>query len=158
MKKIFLISFLLISCHSYSDVEKEQKRRADAELQSVMDMVVNKDIPPIDFETGSARLKPSSFELLNKVADILLKYPRMKLIVEGHTDDVGGEDYNKELSLKRADAVKTYLVRRGIYPDFIRIYGYGKSRPAVQGTSQKAREMNRRVEFKLVTRDWETVF
>ncbi len=158
MKKIIFLFFLISGCHTYTASDREEKRRAEAEMKSVLDMVVTKEIAPIEFETGSAKLKPSSFPLLDKVAQVLLKYPKIKLIVEGHTDDVGGEEYNKDLSLRRADSVKTYLVRKGVYPDYIRIYGYGKSRPAVKGTLPKDRKMNRRVEFRLTTRHWATVF
>ncbi|MEW5951854.1 MAG: OmpA family protein [Elusimicrobiota bacterium] len=159
----YLISFLFLfsffsSCHKYTQAEREEKRRAEAELQSVLSLASSREIPPIDFEFNSAKLKPSSYPLLDKVAEILLKYPRLKLIVEGHTDDVGDADYNYWLSMQRADSVKTYLVKKGIYPDFIRIRGYGESRPIVKENSQKARDLNRRVEFKLTGRSWETVF
>lgn len=146
------------SCHKYSQAEKEERRRATAELQSVLSMVYSKEIPPIDFEFDSAKLKPSSYIVLDKVAEILLRYPRIKLIVEGHTDDIGDDEYNYWLSMKRADAVKEYLVKKGIYPDFIRIRGYGKKKPLIKENSDKARALNRRVEFKLTGRSWETVF
>ena len=138
--------------------EKEDARRAALELQSVMDMVSTRQIPPIEFEFNSAELRPSSYQLLDRVASILLAHNRLKLIVEGHTDYIGSEEYNETLSLKRAGAVKMYLATKGVYPDFVRVYGYGETRPAVKGVSDKARALNRRVEFRITTRDWGTVY
>ena len=92
------------------------------------------------------------------MAEILKRYPRLKLIVEGHTDDVGGEEYNEMLSLKRASAVKQRLAEKGIYPDSVQIFGFGKSRRITQDTSDRGRALNRRVEFRLTTRHWESVF
>lgn len=157
-KSIVIAVFLIASCSHSNIVEQEQKRRANLELQSVMDMVISRQIPPVDFEFNSAVLKPSSYELLDKVYQILSKYPKLKLIVEGHTDDIGSDEYNDKLSLMRADAVKAYLVKKGIHPDSIRIYGYGKRKPIVKGNTDAARALNRRVEFKITTRDWESVY
>ena len=139
-------------------VEEEEARRTGLEMQSVMDMVSTSSIPPVDFETGSAILKTSSYDLLNRVADLLLRHTNLKLIVEGHTDDVGGEEVNETLSLKRAGAVKQYLAAKGIYPDSIRVYGYGSKRPVSEDRSLRGRALNRRVEFKITKRNWESVF
>jgi len=78
--------------------------------------------------------------------------------VEGHTDDVGGEEYNEVLSLKRAGAVKQRLAEKGVYPDSVKVFGYGKSRPLTRDTSDRGRALNRRVEFIITTRHWESVF
>ncbi|HOI43701.1 MAG TPA: OmpA family protein, partial [Elusimicrobiales bacterium] len=67
-------------------------------------------------------------------------------------------DYNLELSRYRADAVKTYLVKKGIHPETIRARGYGETRPVSPGTTEKDRALNRRVEFRITTRDWGTVY
>ncbi|PIS47449.1 MAG: hypothetical protein COT17_03415 [Elusimicrobia bacterium CG08_land_8_20_14_0_20_51_18] len=161
MKNIIIsisLSAFFLSCSHTTEAEREQQKRADLELQSVMQMVMTKNVPPIDFEFNSAELKASSYELLDKVFEILDKYPKLKLIVEGHTDDVGGDAYNKKLSLMRADAIKTYLVRRGIHPDSVRIYGYGESVPVLAEKTEEARALNRRVEFRITTRDWATVY
>ncbi|MHB0995886.1 MAG: OmpA family protein [Elusimicrobiales bacterium] len=138
--------------------EREEARRAELELQSVMDMVSKREIPPIEFELGSARLKASSFELLDKIAQVLTHHNKLKLIVSGHTDDTGSEEFNEQLSLERAGAVKLYLAKRGVYPETVRVYGYGESRPVVNDTTEDARALNRRVEFRITTRDWGTVY
>lgn len=157
---LLLTAFLAVwGCsRKLTPAEREDARRADLELQSVMDMVSSRQIPPIDFELGSATLKESSYPLLDKVAEILLRHGNLKLIVEGHTDASGSEGFNEQLSLERAGAVKLYLARKGVYPDWVRVYGYGSSRPLVKGDTEKDRALNRRVEFRITTRNWGTVF
>ncbi len=136
----------------------EEERRAVLEMQSVQDMVTSRTIPPVEFETGSAVLFKSSYSLLDRVAEIFLRHPKLKLVVEGHTDDVGGDARNEQLSLQRAGSVKQYLATKGIYPDSIKVYGYSHSRRVTEDTSDRGRALNRRVEFIFTTRDWETVY
>ena len=141
-----------------AEIEREEARRASLELDNIRDLIESKRTPPIAFESDSAELKISSYKTLDLVAGVLKRYPKMKLVVEGHTDDVGPYDYNERLSLLRAGAVKTYLSFKGVHPDSIRVLGFGESRPAVEGTSPEARALNRRVEMYITTRDWNTVF
>ena len=83
----------------------------------------------------------------------------MKLIVEGHTDEVGTDEYNDWLSSARAMSVKSYLSSRGVHPDSIKTYGHGKRRPLIRlDDDPEARACNRRIEFTLTTRHWETVY
>jgi len=155
----FMAALALGACATAGDpLETEEQRRADLELQSVRDMVSSRAIPPVEFRTDSAVLLPSSYDLIDRVAEILKRYPKLKLIVEGHTDDVGGEEYNEVLSLKRAGAVKQRLAEKGVYPDSVKVFGYGKSRPLTRDTSDRGRALNRRVEFIITTRHWESVF
>jgi outer membrane protein OmpA-like peptidoglycan-associated protein len=155
-----LLALSLAACggRALSDAEAEESRRGELELQSVMDMVTTRQVRPIEFEFNSDVLLPSSMDLLDRVASVLLGRPRLKLIVEGHTDDVGDDDYNMQLSRYRADAVKTYLVKKGIHPETIQARGYGETRPISPGKTEKDRALNRRVEFKITTRNWGTVF
>lgn len=139
-------------------IDNEEARRASLEMQSIMDMVSTRSIPPVDFGLGSAVLDPRSYELLDRIAQVLLEHPKLKLIVEGHTDDTGSDEFNETISLKRAGAVKQYLAAKGVYPDFIRVYGFGKKRPITGDTSDRGRALNRRVEFRITTREWESVF
>jgi len=138
--------------------EKEEARRAELELKSVLDMVSSGEIPPVEFDLGSARLKESSFPLLDRIARLLIDHSKLKLIVSGHTDDTGSEAFNENLSLERAGAVKLYLAKKGVYPEFVRVYGYGSSQPVLKGNTEKERALNRRVEFRITTRDWGTVY
>ncbi|MFA6582974.1 MAG: OmpA family protein [Elusimicrobiaceae bacterium] len=150
--------FASAACTHTPLAQREELRRANLELQNVRDMVRSRQIPPVEFEFDSAVLLPESYKSLDKIGEILIKHPTLKLIVEGHCDDIGSDEYNDWLSLERAKAVKSYLVELGVYPDYVKVYGYGKRRPIVYGESDQARALNRRVEFILSTRNWETVF
>ena len=162
MRKILIgLEGILICCgcaKQLSPAEKEEARRAELELNSVLDMVSSKQVPPVEFESGSDRLLESSRPLLDRVAEVLLKYNKFKLIVSGHTDDVGSDEYNQDLSLRRAGSVKMYLATKGVYPDSVRVYGYGEKIPVVKDTTEQARALNRRVEFRITTREWGTVY
>lgn len=127
--------------------------------QSVDQMRESRKIPSVEFEFDGIVLVPSSYEVLDKVAAIMVANRSMKLIVEGHTDEVGTDEYNDWLSSARSNAIKSYLSSRGVYPDSIKTYGHGKRRPLVKADdSPEARACNRRVEFTLTTRHWETVY
>ena len=153
-------ALLLCACsHARRDpVQLEEARRAALELKSIEEMAVQGRIAPLEFESDSTTIKPSSYDLLDRIAEVLNRHPRLRLIVEGHTDDVGGDEYNKELSLDRASDVKTYLTSRGVLPESIKVYGLGKDRPVTQDKSERGRALNRRVEFTITTRDWESVY
>jgi len=150
--------FLCACSAGRTPLESEEKRRAELEMQSIQDMVSSRSIRPVEFETGSSTLLESSYALLDRVAEILKNHPRLKLIVEGHTDDVGGDEYNLRLSLERAGSVKQYLATKGVWPDSVKVFGYGKRRPITDDTSDRGRALNRRVEFVISTRNWESVF
>ena len=104
----------------------------------------------IHFEFNSARLEPSSFAELDRLADFLSKNAALKVEVAGHTDDVGVDTYNLQLSRKRTESVASYLVSKGIDSKRITTIGYGKSHPLIQSTSEDARRLNRRVEVSFI--------
>jgi outer membrane protein OmpA-like peptidoglycan-associated protein len=101
------------------------------------------------FDFDSAELKPTNRELLSRIAGILLVSKGYGLSVFGYTDDVGTGDYNQKLSVRRASAVRDYLVQAGIDPGIVNVRGYGKTSPMVQGSTEAARAKNRRVEIAL---------
>jgi hypothetical protein len=102
------------------------------------------------FDTDKADLKDESLPELDRTADFLKSNPELKVSFEGHTDDVGEDNYNMQLSQRRAESVKTYLLNQGIERKRVASSGYGKTRPKKQGTSDEIRAMNRRVEMKIV--------
>jgi OOP family OmpA-OmpF porin len=106
----------------------------------------------INFDSGKAKIRKSSHKLLNKAAKTLEAFPEMTIEVIGHTDDQGDRDSNLALSQRRADAVKNYLVDRGV--DAARVYtrGAGPDEPIEDNKSKKGRAKNRRIEFRLVGR------
>ncbi|MEK6607084.1 MAG: OmpA family protein [Myxococcota bacterium] len=103
------------------------------------------------FETNSDRIMPVSFPILDQIAAVLKASPRVKKIrVEGHTDDVGADDKNLDLSKRRALSVVLYLVEQGVEIDRLESEGYGETKPLVPGMTKEARATNRRVEFVIV--------
>jgi len=101
------------------------------------------------FTTGSYGLASDAREKLAKVSGIVLAYPGLRLQVEGHTDNVGGDSYNQQLSERRAQAVRDYLVEQGIASDAITSRGFGKTVPIASNDSADGRRQNRRVELVL---------
>ncbi len=101
----------------------------------------------ITFETGSAALKPDSFEELDRVVDLLLNSPDVKLEISAHTDDVGGNDVNLKLSDKRAQSVVKYLTEKKVAAIRLIAKGYGETQPLVPNDSDDNRAKNRRVQF-----------
>jgi OmpA-OmpF porin, OOP family len=104
----------------------------------------------IRFAFNSYRLLPPSFQELDQVAQFLLDYPRIRVQLFGHTDDQGSEKYNVKLSQERAKNVGEYLKSMGIDAGRIESFGYGKSKPLIDDTSEEARAVNRRVEVKFI--------
>jgi outer membrane protein OmpA-like peptidoglycan-associated protein len=99
------------------------------------------------FDTGQYTLKPGAREKLAKVAGIILSHPGLKIQVEGHTDSVGGDEYNQKLSENRANAVRDYLVGQGLSATSVEARGFGKTRPVADNSTAAGRQMNRRVEM-----------
>lgn len=103
----------------------------------------------LNFEFGKAEIKKESLPYLDKLADTLLKSKGWTLEVQGHTDDKGSDDFNMKLSQNRADAVRNYLITKGVLLDSITAKGFGESVPLVPNDSNANREKNRRVEFRI---------
>jgi len=100
------------------------------------------------FETAKDKIKTESFPILNDVAKLLIDNPHIgSIVIEGHTDDRGKDDYNKELSQKRAEAVRTYLIDRGVEDTRLTAIGYGEERPIESNDTKEGQAKNRRVEF-----------
>jgi len=105
------------------------------------------------FDTGKSTIKPESDSLLDEVAAVLNDHPEVKGIqIEGHTDNTGSVALNKKLSKGRAEAVKAYLVKKGVAPDRLTAKGFGPTRPIAPNKTAKGREENRRVEFVITSR------
>ncbi|MBU3742033.1 MAG: hypothetical protein FGM24_07070 [Candidatus Kapabacteria bacterium] len=103
----------------------------------------------IFFDLDKSELKSESMPELERVVDLLRKQPSIRVQFEGHSDDQGTDDYNDGLSQRRADAVRTYITSAGIDSSRLKAKGFGKRRPMVKGSSEEARQQNRRVEMKL---------
>ena len=118
-------------------------------------VVISKDkiiiTEPVYFATNKAAILPQSFEILDEVARVMSENPQIELVrVEGHTDDRGRDEYNLDLSQKRADSVRTYLLDKGISRNRLESVGYGEAQPIADNETADGRAKNRRVEFTIV--------
>ncbi len=104
----------------------------------------------IFFETDKYELSENSKTELKKVIDFLNANPTIKIQIEGHTDNVGDRSYNLQLSLKRAISVQTFIINNGIIQKRISYKGYGSEQPKFENNSDRNRQLNRRIEFKIV--------
>ena len=118
--------------------------------RTALGLVMNLGSDYLKFEFDKAELRPEDRELLSRIAGILLTSRDYTVSVNGHTDDVGTEEYNQKLSQRRAEAVRDYLEKAGLSPEILSVTGHGKSRPLVPGNSPEARAKNRRVELGIV--------
>jgi len=98
------------------------------------------------FDTGSSQLKSGATRKLDQLAQFLTEHPDRRVQVDGFTDSVGSDSYNEELSARRADAVRSALISRGIDASRIGTEGYGKSYPVADNNESGGRQLNRRVE------------
>jgi outer membrane protein OmpA-like peptidoglycan-associated protein len=105
------------------------------------------------FEFDRADIKPESEVELLEVVRLLQAHPKWKVEVQGHTDSVGTAMYNQQLSQRRAEAVRQFLIERGIKPERIQARGYGSSRPIAPNTTEEGRALNRRTEILFIEVD-----
>jgi outer membrane protein OmpA-like peptidoglycan-associated protein len=137
--------------------EKEKQELRARLLQQLNTVLATRDsarglianMSDVLFKSGSFELLPGARERLAKVSGIVLAYPSLKLSVEGHTDSIGTDDYNQQLSEKRAGSVREYLVQQGISSDTIVATGFGKTAPVASNDTPEGRQQNRRVELVL---------
>lgn len=102
----------------------------------------------VNFATDSADILPDSTPLLSEVADVILRHPEiLRIEIQGHTDDRGGRQHNQDLSQRRAESVRDWLVRAGVEANRLTAVGYGQDQPAVPNITASNRARNRRVQF-----------
>ncbi len=112
---------------------------------SARGLIVN--MSDVLFDTGSYTLKPGAREKLAKISGILLAHPGLTLQIEGHTDSVGTDEYNQQLSERRADSVRDFLAEQGVGGSTITARGFGKTQPVATNDTADGRQRNRRVEL-----------
>lgn len=99
------------------------------------------------FDTNSTDIKPAFHSTLNKISDVLVKYGKTYLVIVGHTDNVGSDEYNQKLSQTRADTVEGYLRSKGVVAQRLESHGKGESFPRASNDQEDGRRLNRRVEI-----------
>jgi outer membrane protein OmpA-like peptidoglycan-associated protein len=107
-------------------------------------------IKGIEFETGKSEIRGISAPVLESAAAVLVQYPTLRVRVTGHTDNVGSRETNITLSKRRAEAVKAYLMKRGVEADRIETLGEGPDSPITSNSTRQGRQQNRRIEFQMI--------
>ncbi len=105
------------------------------------------------FDFDSSELRPAARENLQEFAEILEDYPKTNVLIEGHTDAIGSEQYNQQLSDRRARAVGSYLSSIGVDSDRFVLVGYGESQPVATNETEAGRQQNRRVEVGIMANE-----
>ena len=126
----------------------DEQARNELKIQQLENETLKIDISSeVSFDFDSASLKSAFTPTLNKVADILQRYPNTIIHVVGHTDSVGSESYNMKLSERRAQSVVDYLSAEGVSSDRLFAIGKGESEPRATNDTEAGRQLNRRVEL-----------
>jgi OOP family OmpA-OmpF porin len=120
--------------------------QSSSTLQAKLDTVLKQSAIP--FESNSAKLTPRGRMTLDKLVPLLKREPQAAIEIAGHTDGYGAVDYNRELSRRRAEAVREYLVGRGVANRFVAV-GYGASRPLSADKTRAGLQRNRRIELRV---------
>ena len=137
--------------------EKEKQELRARLLQQLNSILATRDsarglvanMSDVLFRSGSFELLPGARERLAKVSGIVLAYPSLHVAVEGHTDSVGSDQYNQDLSEHRAQSVRDYFMQQGIAAGAIEARGFGKTDPIASNDTAEGRQQNRRVELVL---------
>ena len=119
------------------------------ELKREVKTLLEKAMQGIEFETGKSTILPSSYPLLDQIAQTFIDNPSYIIEVQGHTDNVGDPESNMKLSQDRADAVLLYLVKKGVSSDRLTSVGYGQEQPIADNSTKAGKQKNRRVQFKI---------
>jgi outer membrane protein OmpA-like peptidoglycan-associated protein len=106
----------------------------------------------VNFETSSDKIKSESFGALDEAAGVLKARSKVRVQIQGHTDNMGDEKANQQLSDRRAVSVKNYLVNKGVSASQLETIGYGESMPIADNKTVAGRAQNRRIEFKVLSR------
>ncbi|MFW6057837.1 MAG: OmpA family protein [Persicimonas sp.] len=133
--------------------EQAEQELAEAleELDEIAEVDEDNGIINLDnsvlFEFGKSELRPDANDQLSAVADVLRRQEEARITVEGHTDAIGSDEFNEQLSRERAESVRDFLVERGVDPEQVDARGLGEQRPIADNESPEGRAMNRRVEI-----------
>lgn len=128
--------------------ETEQLRRELEDMTTrKTDQGIVLNLPEVMFEFGEYNLKSGAEGDLDRLAEFMRQYPQREIRIQGHTDSVGDEEYNRELSQRRANAVKQYLVAQGVEASRVATIGRGEAMPVASNDTAAGRQLNRRVEI-----------
>lgn len=152
------------SIYDYEDlcptIAGVKENKGCPEIKREIRNILNKAMQGIQFENGKAVIKKNSYQILDDIAQIFIDNPTYIIEVQGHTDNVGQYEYNIDLSDRRAHAVRTYLINKGVPATRISAHGYGPDVPMDTNETAEGRAKNRRVEFKITFEEitYETIY
>ncbi len=149
---LWLALALLLSPAHAADKQLKQK------VAALVSDIRHGKTPVIDFDFDSAKLRLEYYDTLDAVAELLIENPNVKLMLIANTCTIGTPEYNLALGKRRAQAVREYLVERGVPAPSIRYRSLGYNKPAADNSTEEGREQNRRVELRFTKRDWDSVF
>jgi len=134
----------------YNKIEDIVKKNTPAATKEKVITSGNWVLVGVNFESGKSNLSPESYPVLVNAVQVLLSNPDMKVEVQGHTDNIGSESFNKKLSEQRAETVKRFLVAKGVAASRLSTVGVGSSNPVSDNKTAEGRSLNRRIEFKVL--------
>jgi OOP family OmpA-OmpF porin len=140
-------------CPSLEEIEELIKKYACKEVVVEKPVMVERSqwvLVGVNFEFNSSKVTPESYPILYGAVQYLNQHPDIKVEIQGHTDNIGTDAYNQQLSERRATAVRDYLVAKGIDPKRLIVKGYGESVPIADNNTEEGRTLNRRIEFKVI--------
>ncbi len=120
------------------------------EVKEAVKQLFNKALNGIEFQSGKATIKKTSFGILDDIVKVMNENPSYKLSIKGHTDNAGKADKNQKLSEDRANAVKDYMVKKGVDEKRMTAQGFGQDKPVASNSTKAGKAKNRRVEFEVV--------
>jgi len=136
---------------TYMDRQQERCARIPGTAVQRMgdDTVLVRFSADILFDSGSADLDPAGRSALDRMAEVIHDYRKTAVVVQGHTDAAGDPEHSRELSERRANSVRRYLVNRGVEPERLTAVGYGEAAPVASNGTESGRRRNRRVDVLL---------
>jgi outer membrane protein OmpA-like peptidoglycan-associated protein len=134
---------------NYSEIENFEPITLDVELEKVKEGSVSV-LKNIFFDTDKYDLQEKSITELQKIIRYLNENPATRIEISGHTDNVGSVTYNRQLSENRAKSVYNYLTKNGVDPKRMMPKGYGADKPVGSNDTEEGRQLNRRIEFKVI--------
>lgn len=132
----------------FENALREEQEQNQLEIERLRDDTLKLTVDSeISFDFNKANIRPTFYQSLNKLANVINKYDRTVVHIVGHTDSKGANAYNQTLSERRANSVQSYLMTRGVQNYRLETWGRGESEPRATNTTEAGRQLNRRVEI-----------